>query len=233
MTKSQYKELIFFKDSHSAYQNHHSSYSSSETVLISDNDYNSDIKKEKEKETTKLITSNSLNSKKSLKINVMRDLKSAQKLKTAISNTKYSQFTLPNNLNDFISKSFTTPTYHHDHKKDFLNNSQITYSSYDQHYDRREKNNDNLKFNHNFVRENEFNYSTNLKLNQNVNSSTIPRNVDKCTNSQIIKISKNSYLCDPEMECLINKNYESHTESQASFYNDKHLKYLDIKSNEI
>ena len=215
----------------------HSSYSSSETILISDNDNNEDFKKTKQKETTKLNTANQLNSKKSLKINVMRDLKSAQKLKNTISNTKYSQFASPNNFNDFVSKSFTsTPansqSYHRELKKDFLNNSHGTYSSYDKQHDHLEKNNENTEPAHNIISESEFDYSSNSKRNQHVNSSTLPRNSNKSrnviSNIQVSSKCKNNYSSEGGSEFLLNKNNDSPTESQASFYNDKHFKYSDI-----
>ncbi len=211
----------------------HSSYSSTETILISDNDNITDNKK-KEQDISANTNQNSLNYKKSLKINVMRDLKSAQKLKNTISNTKYSQFVAPNS-NDFVSKSFTSTSvnsrnYHRDNKKDFLNNSHGNYSSYESQHDQLEKMNENIEQNLNI--EGEFDYLRNEKRNQIVNSSTLPRNNIKSrniiSNAELSSVCKNNYLNESGSDFLINKNNDTPMESQISFYNDKSLKYVDI-----
>ena len=158
----------------------------------------------------------------------MRDLKSAQKLKNTISNTKYSQLILSSNLNNLISKSFTSAStksqnYYQEEKRDRLNSSHGNSCLL---YDIKQEN--SFETEEPKHSDKDSIYSKNIKRSQTINSSTLPRNNKtsisnnkKDNSAQNIKRN----LTDSGREFVSNM---SSTDSQSSVYDDHNKKYSDM-----
>ena len=234
--------LLFSASSNSSFNKTNqppSLYSSTETLLLDEQAESCTKQKEKEKrnEAGGSSSSSSKSNQKSLKINVMRDLKSAQKLKSAVSSTKYTQMisnfneltTTTNSLSKSFASSLNKSNYNLNNANPACANKQASNPSAYSYYEQEpEQYHANLQ---------KYNLSidaySNVKRSQTFTSATLPRNFAKSksahvsilppSNSKSNLNNNNLFNCNTGSDLNIsnnNFNNDSLTNSQSSFYND-------------
>lgn len=234
--------LLFSASSNSSFNKANqppSLYSSTETLLLDEQAESCAKQKEKEKRNETSGSSSSKSNQKSLKINVMRDLKSAQKLKSAVSSTKYTQMisnfneltTTTNSLSKSFASSLNKSNYSINNTNPACANKQASNPSAYSYYEQEpEQYHANLQ---------KYNLSidaySNVKRSQTFTSATLPRNFAKSksahvsilppSNSKSNLNNNNLFNCNTGSDLNIsnnnnNFNNDSLTNSQSSFYND-------------
>lgn len=201
-------------------------YSSSETILVDDdnmsNKNDNEITNHDENSNGSNANSNSKN--KSLKINVMRDLKSVKKLKSAFTNSKYSKNFASFNEPSTSSHSNANSSSNNNNSNSNNNSNKglvkSTGNSFHQVADMSESyhaGQDHNSSNINNNNKDSFS-STNLKRSQ---TFSVPTNSYSKTRSNTTSIIPNTDL-DSDFNLTDNL---SPTNSQSSFYNDTRSNY--------
>ena len=195
-------------------------YSSSETILVDDDNMSSKNENENTNHDENLTTSGCGNTKnhKSLKINVMRDLKSVKKLKSAFTNSKYgksfSNFnespSSSHHNNNLNANTSSTPSITNTNSKVLSNKSANNEMSESYHHQVQQDHKDSYS-------------SSNIKRSQ---TFSVPTN-NYCKNrSNTTSIISNNDLIDSDFNLADNL---SPTNSQSSFYNDSRNNYTNLQ----